>query len=77
MGLEWSAINILGGASATEVTEETHPDGRVVKRSKKNPWVTGVVVAGVTSIVLVCIDGGKGTISKSFGKVCVKCAKSI
>jgi hypothetical protein len=77
MGVEWSGMQILGGADSVETTEETFPDGRKVVRKRRNPWVTGAVVTGVTGILMLYMDGGKGTISKSFGRVCVECSKKI
>lgn len=75
MGLEYSVFETLGHV-ATDETTTTERDGKVTVK-KKNPWVSGVIAVSVTGILLVYLDGGKGTISKCFGKVCVECSKPI
>ena len=78
MGIEYSVFDILNGIRKEE--EEyttTDTDGRKISIKRKNPWVTGILVVSVTGIFLVYLDGGKGTISKSCGKVCINCSKPI
>ncbi len=77
MGVEYSVFNILESASRNEVkVETTESDGRqVVTTTKKDPWVTGIVVLTSGLILITYLDGGKGMVSKSFGRVCVNCSK--
>lgn len=77
MGIEYSTFNIIGSTLEEEITTTTHTDGSVVKSKKRNPWVAGVVTVCVTGIFLTYMDGGKGMISKSFGKVCQNCSKNV
>lgn len=77
MGLEWSTFNILGSTLEGETSVETFPDGRTIKLKKRDPWVTATVALCTTSIFMAYMDGGKGTISKIFGKSCVTCGKHI
>lgn len=77
MGITYSISNIMSSAIYTDVTiTTTRADGtQIIERTKKNPWVSGIVVISGTIIILVCIDGGNGTITNSFGKVCINCSK--
>jgi len=79
MGITYSISNIMSNAIYTDVTTTTTKvDGtQIIENTKKNPWVSGVVVVSGTIIILVCIDGGNGTISKSFGKICNNCSKQL
>ena len=77
MGIEYSTFNIIGNAVDEEITTETHTDGTVIKSKRRNPWVAGVVAICATSILMSYMDGGKGAISTSLGKVCKECSKKI
>jgi hypothetical protein len=77
MGLEFSVMNILSNAMGEEKTVTTKRDGSVVITTRKNPVISGVVVISSTVLLLCYLDGGSGAISKSLGKVCVNCSKSV
>jgi len=73
MGLEYSCIQILSSLINNEGDTITkQPDGTIIEK-RKNPFVTPTAIIAVTSILIVCIDNGKGTLSKTFGHVCIKC----
>jgi len=78
MGLQWSALNIISGAMGGEVTTREHREDGTVKKSqtrRKNPWVSIVSILSATTLLLVYLDGGRGTLSQVFGKVCATCVK--
>lgn len=77
MGIVYSTFNILGSTLDEENTTTTYPDGRMITSKKHNPWVAGAVAICATGILISYMDGGKGAISTSLGKVCKECSKKI
>jgi len=75
MGLEWSAFNIIGSAMAEETTTETKQNGDKIVTKRQNPYISGLAISGASLLLLAYMDGGNGMVSKSFGKVCLDCAK--
>jgi hypothetical protein len=76
MGVEYSTFNILGSSLDEEISTETDGNRKVVTK-KRNPWVTGVVITSATLLCMTYLDGGKGMVSKTFGKVCLNCNSKL
>ena len=78
MGIEFSTFNILGSCLNDEVVTETGSgDNKKVVTKRKNPWVTGVVIGSATLLCMTYLDGGKGMVSKTFGKSCLSCSAKL
>lgn len=73
MGLTYSVFEILGDAAKGDRIVSTTPEGRKQVTHKRNPVITGIVVAAAAGILIVYLDGGNGLISTSLGRVCVRC----
>jgi hypothetical protein len=55
-------------------TVTTKPDGTIIKKST-HPWLAPISIISITTILVIYIDNGKGMISKSLGKVCLRCSQ--
>lgn len=77
MGIEWSVFNLISESMVADTITEISPDGTKTITKKKNPIVTGIAVGSASLILLAYMDGGKGMVSKSFGRVCTECAKKV
>ena len=76
MGVMYSTFEILSNIAGEETVTETSNKGGTIVTKRRNPLIAGLTVTAVTCIVVVYIDGGKGMISKSLGRVCVKCSQA-
>lgn len=71
MGIITSCLDIIGLSlkSQEEIVENCASDGsKTITTRRKNPWISGISIVAVTTIVLIYMDNGKGTISTIFGK---------
>jgi hypothetical protein len=77
MGLEYSVFKILDTASKGNkiVTESADGSQRITYR--RDPVMTSIAAIAAAGILIVYIDGGNGLISKSLGRVCVRCGEKL
>lgn len=74
MGVVYSCFELVNKSLNEEVT--TNNNG-MITTTKKNPFISGLAISGAVLILVLYLDEGKGMISKSFGRVCLDCEKSI
>ncbi len=63
MGLEYSYFQVINRYINNNEIIEQKPDGTITT-SRSNPYVSSAVILSATLIMVIFMDGGKGTISK-------------
>lgn len=77
MGVAFSMISVAESVIRPEVTVERFPDGLEIKTQRHHPVVATVIGLSALLVLAMTVDGGNGTITKTFGRRCIDCGLDL